>query len=557
MKQKIKSNIYLTLLALLTIINYSWSNPFHRITKDTSTTYYVSSTEGNDNNTGLLEKAPWQTLEKVSRAHILPGDKILFRSNDVFIGQLAPSYSGKEGAPVIFSAYGKGAKPVINGSTALGGDYLAAIFIHNQQYFNISNLEITNDRKVTRPGNSDEAAYGIYVLADSANALHNFDFSNLTIKNVFAISNLKPFEQPITGIYFYGDRGSKSQIKNVFVDGCYLTYIGKTGLLVAQGAAPSIINNDDSVDRNMNIVLTNNHLYKIGGPGFVLSKAYNCLLDHNIFEYTGSDADPRMAKRGSGAWFNGCTNVVAQYNISKHVRGSGDSYGMHIDFGNKYVIFQYNYFEDNQGGFVEILGKNYQVAYRFNISVDDGFRKSKGNTLWFSTFAGDNAKRTNSNMVFVYNNSVYLNKTLLGDSIHSGIDLTADTAYVYNNIFYAGNDATVGLKKYQFKDGPITIDNNIFFGDINKEFESHDKNAKFSNPMYAQPGGLSSEDYKLLPQSPAVGSGKSLEEVSFPMAGRGIFKNISAKAMVDYFGSVVNFSGKVNVGAYNGTPVQN
>jgi hypothetical protein len=122
-----------------------------------------------------------------------------------------------------------------------------------------------------------------------------------------------------------------------------------------------------------------------------------------------------------------------------------------IDFGNKYVIFQYNYFEDNQGGFVEILGKNYHVAYRFNISANEGFRKSKGNTLWFSTFAEDNAKRTNSNMVVVYNNSVYLNKTLLGDSIHSGIDLTADIAYVYNNIFFAGNDATVGLKNISLK----------------------------------------------------------------------------------------------------------
>jgi hypothetical protein len=73
--------------------------------------------------------------------------------------------------------------------------------------------------------------------------------------------------------------------------------------------------------------------------------------------------------------------------------------------------------------------------------------------------------------------------------------------------------------------------------------------------MYFQPGGLSSEDYKLLSQNHAVGSRKSLEEVSFPMAVRGIFKNISAKAMVDYFGSAVNFSGKVNVSAYNGTPV--
>lgn len=555
MKNKIIKHSFLISLFSIAIINFSWCMSIPEISERSPRTYYVSATKGSDLNSGLSEKTPWKTLEKVSQADILPGDSILFKSGDVFIGQLAPGYSGKESAPITFSSYGKGSKPVINGSTAEGGDFVAAVLLHNQQCFNISNLEITNERRVTRAGISDKDAFGIYVLADSANVLHHFNFSGLTIKNVFTPNSLHPFDQKIAGIYFCSYKGRSSQIKNICVNNCYFTYTGSSGMVIGHGPAPSVVNNDDTLNHNMNIVLTNNHVYKIGGPGFVVSKGYNVLLEHNVFEYTGFNGDSRMAKRGSGAWFNGCTNVMAQYNTSKHVRGNGDSYGMHIDFGNKYAIFQYNYFEDIEGGFVEILGKNYQVAERFNISVNCGFRKSKGNTIWFDTYVGETSKRINSNMVFVYNNSVYLNQTLQGDSIRSGIVLNADTAFIYNNIIYAGKNATVGLKLYVLKGGPFTIDNNLYYGNINKEFINQDKGGKLINPLYVNAGGTSPEDYKLLSQSPAIGSGKRIQEVSFPMPGKGIFKNITSKTMVDYFGNPVNFSKKVNIGAYNGKPL--
>ena len=44
-------------------------------------------------------------------------------------------------------------------------------------------------------------------------------------------------------------------------------------------------------------------------------------------------------------------------------------------------MFQYNYSEDSEGGFCEILGDNHNVAYRFNVSVNDGFRDFHGNTI--------------------------------------------------------------------------------------------------------------------------------------------------------------------------------
>ena len=73
-------------------------------------TYYVSSKYGNDDNDGLTENTPWKTLEKVSKASLRHGDKVLFRRDDLFRGCV---YT-KPG--VTYSAYGTGKKPEFYGS---------------------------------------------------------------------------------------------------------------------------------------------------------------------------------------------------------------------------------------------------------------------------------------------------------------------------------------------------------------------------------------------------------------------------------------------------------
>lgn len=71
--------------------------------------YYVSQ-EGDDNNNGLSEENAWKSIDRVNVTGYKPGDIVLFRRGDVFRGKI----KGSEG--VTYSAYGSGAKPVINGS---------------------------------------------------------------------------------------------------------------------------------------------------------------------------------------------------------------------------------------------------------------------------------------------------------------------------------------------------------------------------------------------------------------------------------------------------------
>ncbi len=83
-----------------------------------ATTYYVSSSTGNDSNSASLS-APWQTIGHVNGQTFQPGDSILFKRGDVWNESLAPASSGSSGNPITFDAYGAGAAPNLTGYYAV------------------------------------------------------------------------------------------------------------------------------------------------------------------------------------------------------------------------------------------------------------------------------------------------------------------------------------------------------------------------------------------------------------------------------------------------------
>jgi len=80
-------------------------------------TYYVDSELGDDAASGLSPETPWRSLAKVNSASIQPGESVLFRRGGLWRGQLKPK-SGRLGAPVVYGAYGRGEKPILQQSAA-------------------------------------------------------------------------------------------------------------------------------------------------------------------------------------------------------------------------------------------------------------------------------------------------------------------------------------------------------------------------------------------------------------------------------------------------------
>ena len=76
--------------------------------------YYVDAENGDDNNSGDID-SPLRTLLRVNRLDLEPGDQVRFKCGGTWYGELLVPCSGAEGAPIVYSSYGEGPKPVIDG----------------------------------------------------------------------------------------------------------------------------------------------------------------------------------------------------------------------------------------------------------------------------------------------------------------------------------------------------------------------------------------------------------------------------------------------------------
>ena len=447
-------------------------------------TYYFSSSSGNDANVGN-ETSPFQTISKLNSLSLIPGDKILFKRGDTFTGQIVVAYSGSIGSPIIYDSYSTGDLPILKASNGDNGvaDPRSTIRIIGKEYLEFHNLQIENER-FDSDGNAsnNDKSYGIYFQSfltlpssknfEDRNLFKHFRFSNLRFQNIYSISSTNTSFNSIrtSGLHFFD-----AFVNDVIVENCFFTDIERTGVWLRRYGSDIIIRNNSFID--------------IGGSATILSQTKRVLYENNVMRFTGSKTDPRMIGRGSGMWVFASDDVVAQYNISQHSRGAGDSSGMHVDYGNTNILYQYNYLEDSAGGFCETLGDNDNIIWRYNISVNEGTEEGggKNNLLWVNDYAGTNRK-INSKNVFIYNNTIYQGtdyKNVLGDS---KILLVADDINFLNNIIYLEPNAKLGIKDYEVNIGSSNFKNNVFFGGtISAAFKNLDATKLESNPQFNVP----------------------------------------------------------------------
>ena len=89
-----------------------------------ATVYYVSSSMGNDDNTGQTPDDPFETIDKINNLSLSPGDEVRFFCGDTWQGEmLILTHSGTTESPIIISSYPSGCsnKPVLSGSLPISG----------------------------------------------------------------------------------------------------------------------------------------------------------------------------------------------------------------------------------------------------------------------------------------------------------------------------------------------------------------------------------------------------------------------------------------------------
>jgi len=526
--------------------------------------YYISNV-GSDSNIGSIQQ-PFKTLSRINDVALHPGDTVFFNKGNKFNGRFTVNGSGTKARPIVITSYGDGAKPVITGLVdEKHGDYMAAILVENNEHIVFEDLDVQNNRRFApviegqnpyRAASDSAKSYGIHILNSENGIMHNFTFRNLTVRNVYSVKTVKASNQKAfnaftpAGIKIEATRNTKDKvgtIDGVLIENCRFVNLQRLGvhlkhnLGIRKGA-------NDSISRIMNVVVRNNEFQHIGGTCVLPIRTYNCLIENNMFYYPGSRIDARMPGRGSSVWTWYCINTVIQHNTCLHIRGIWDSHGIHIDHSNQNTFIQYNYMEDCEGGFVEVLGGNNNAVYRYNVSVNDGWRndpnwRNGNHTIWVT----EEAHGHHTDSVYIYNNTVYMDR-----EYSTAIDAVAENINIYNNIFHAVK-GDVGKKQTKLKGKTsLYVSNNLFCGDYSANFTDVDENRVMSNPLFLNEGHSSPFAYQLQENSPAINAGVKQLEPAFPLAGKGVFKNIPTYPVVDFYGNKLSeHPDSINIGACN------
>ena len=403
-------------------------------------------------------------------------------------------------------------------------------------------------------GSGKNVRFGIKVVA-STQDLENFSFNNLYIHDIYPTTDIASNIHKGYGIKLETQSdtisGLINTISNVKVINTTISETGHYGFWIKSLG----LNGIDSVKNNQ-ILIKNCVFEHTGGSGFVPNKSKNVLVQDCIFNHTGSSIDNRMWKRGSGMWPFDCENVVAQNNKFMNAHGPMDSYGSHIDYGNENVVFQYNYSYNNEGGFAEVLGDNINCGYRYNISVNDGYREdpngtpwaAKGKIFWVSNFCGQNPIRCPSVGTFIYNNTIFVN-----DTLNPEIYLWPNVGdvHIYNNLIVVGQDGNIIPTLLENDLNQLYISHNLFYDSSRIDLDSNlENNALYGDPLLVNSfylGENNPQAYQIQNNSPAIGNG-------FLINGSSDSTNyLGHNGGLDYFGNSVSHIFPSNIGAFNGS----
>jgi len=504
--------------------------------------YYVDATNGNDANTGNNINAPWQTITKVNNTKFTPGDSILFKCGETWSGvSLHPLGSGTSGRPIVISKYGTGNLPKIVADTN-GIHNIHAVYLFNQQYFTISNLEITNNYAASM---SDTlVTFGVHVVGTNSGTLSGITIKNLMVHDVTGAHGSKPESGGImcqvTG------SSNVTTFDSLIIEGCKVYNVDRTGISTQSSWSGRDINGDYGTTPwrpFTNVFIRYNRIDSAAGNGIIIRNSQSPIVEHNILWKCG------IYFTGNALFTFNCNDAIVQYNevaYTVYNPGDVDASALDGDYRCHRSIFQYNYTHDNEGGFAVVVCApttglpatfDDSTVFRYNVSLNDGHHNGgKNNEGQVISVTG---QTTNT---YFYNNTIYssndynyliLQRTWGGGS--SGV--YPDATFYNNNIFYL-NQKNSTLLTNGGSTG-TSFDYNLFYQPLGGTMSLIDQHIITLDPQFVNPGkpdtGFASlSGYKLLSTSPCINSGKK----------------IPGAPVIDFYNNPIPISGITDRGAY-------
>ena len=527
------------------------------------TNFYVSPL-GNDNSTGTSPTDAWKTINKLNEQSFSSGDSILFERGGIWQGMFHLQGSGSPSNPVVVSAFGAPSSP---NPTIDGDGFQAAILIYNDSHITIEHLTLTNQNshldengvvkklptflgETNDWGSGKNVRFGIKVVADMT-SLEDIVVNDVYIHDIYPTPTNPENQHLGYGIKFENRsdtlNGLINTIDHITIEDVEVTRTGHYGLWIK---ALGLAGNEEI--KNEDVLVTGCVFSHTGGSGFVPNRSRDVIVEHCVFNHTGSSIDDRMWKRGSGTWPFKCERVFIQHNRLMNAHGPQDSYSAHIDYGNKDVVVQYNLSFNNEGGFAEVLGDNINCGFRYNISINDGYREDpeglewnkKGKIFWVSTFCGGTV-RCPSQGTFFYNNTIYVDSTL-NPEIYVWPE--AGDIHILNNLIRMDADGETLHSLLESTDNEYEISSNLFYPASRIDLDPFlNENALMVNPLFLETSASipvqSALNFQLQPGSPAIGEGTLIAGSGNPLD---FLANNGGR---DFFGQPVSPNAQPSIGA--------
>ncbi|MFZ4549831.1 MAG: fibronectin type III domain-containing protein, partial [Bacteroidales bacterium] len=474
--------------------NSSYSN------QDSATTaniepveYYIDAINGNDGNNGLAPSTAWKTLAKVNATTFGPSNKILFKAGGVWVGRLYPKGSGISGNPIIIDMYGTGNKPLIDGNGLTG---TGVVYLYNQQYWEINNLEITNN------ASSGGDRRGVRIEAENYGTANHIYLKNLNIHNIKGSVGQNRSDKRTGGIGFgiVDVSTQETHFNDILVENCVITSCENQGIITECVT-------DDGFDpysaewnsmKITNAVIRNNTISVISKNAMIIRLFEGGVIENNVCFNTANGIS------GNTIFSAACSGTVFQYNEgydNNSPDADGSMYDADLRSPNTY--WQYSYSHDNAHGlfWTCTVQADANVVCRYNISQNDQ------GIIFCINYPVTSVR--------IYNNTVYipsnLSPVIISERNNGGSGSRTYTFYnnlIYNQSSTASYDWTSGYSR--------TIDYNCFYG-VHPSTEPADPHKVTTDPKLVNAGsggiGINSVGgYKLQSGSSCINKGKTISD---------------------------------------------
>lgn len=419
--------------------------------------FHVDSVTGDDSRDGLSAANAWKSLDKVNATVFKAGDKILFKAGSRYKGQLKPQGSGRladgRPVPIVVDSYGEGDKPRIDAE----GEFESALLIHNVEYWEISNLELTNQGPEPKPRRK-----GVFVHIEDYGTASHIHLKNLYIHDVNG--TCRKSDGASGGIRWQTrGRQKRSRLNGFLVENCHIVRCERDGIMGA-----GHIQRGEDWFPSLNVVIRKNLIEEVPGDGIVPIACDGAVVEHNVMRNC-----TRLLPQGdaaAGIWPWACDNTVIQFNEVSDHKAPWDAQGFDSDWDCRNTTIQYNYSHDNEGGFLLVcnnggaqanIAVNTGTIVRYNVSVNDGLRQQKANNRDFSPIFHISGPVKDTR---IHNNLIYVPQKPDPDPTMIKMDNWGgpwpEDTWFANNIFYVEGEVSYdwGQSKNHW------FEHNLFYG---------------------------------------------------------------------------------------------